>query len=539
MATLVFFNGPIYTLDPALPLARALAIRDGRVIAVGSEGHVQASVAGQRGETVNLRGRAVVPGLTDAHVHITQQGLTMREANLAGVTSLAQAQQIIATRVAALPPGAWLRGGGWNHVTWGRIWPTSADLDAVCPDRPAILTRKDGHSLWVNSRALALAGITAATPDPEGGQIQRDRDGQPTGILIETAMDLMLAAVPPLSAAERLDALRAALREALSYGLTSFHVVPTPSHASGPEVLRDLQSLRAHDELTMRALVYFAPPDLEGIIHMGLRSGFGDHWLRLGGLKLFADGSLGSESAEMLSHYEGRRHTGIATIEPELLDATIRRANLHGLSVAVHAIGDAANRKVLDAIERATADRAAAGTAAPPLALPNRIEHVQVIHAKDLPRLAALGVIASMQPIHCTSDIEAAEALWGSRCALAYAWRSLHASGATLAFGSDAPVESMNPWFGLHAAVTRQRPDGSPNDGWYPEQRLSVSEALNAYCHGPAVASAEAAIKGRLSVGTLADFAVLTGDPFLSSPNEIPAITAAMTVVDGKVVFER
>jgi predicted amidohydrolase YtcJ len=539
MTTLVFYNGPIYTLDSALPVARAIAIRDGRVIAVGSEGHVQASVAGLRGETINLRGRAVVPGLVDAHVHITQQGLAMREAHLGAAASLEQAQAIIAARVAALPPGAWLRGGGWNHTAWGRRWPTSADLDAVCPDHPAILTRKDGHSLWVNRRALALAGITAATPDPEGGQIQRDRDGQPTGILIETAMDLMLAAVPPISPTERLDALRAALREALSYGLTGIHVVPAPNHATGPEVLRDLQTLRARGELALRALVYFAQPDLEGAIHMGLRSGLGDHWLRLGGLKLFADGSLGSESAEMLTHYEGRRHTGIATIEPELLDATIRRANLHGLSVAVHAIGDAANRKVLDAIERAAADRAAAGDAAPPLTLPNRIEHVQVVHPKDLPRLAALGIIASMQPIHCTSDIDAAEALWGPRCAYAYAWRSLYASGATLAFGSDAPVESMNPWFGLHAAVTRQRPDGTPAGGWRPEQCLSVGEAISAYCRGPASASAEADLKGHLAVGALADLAVLTGDPFQSSPAELRAITAAMTVVGGKVVFER
>ncbi|RRR66526.1 MAG: amidohydrolase [Candidatus Viridilinea halotolerans] len=539
MSTLVFYNGPIYTLNAEQPVVRALAVRDGRIVALGSEGRVQASVAGQRGEPINLRGRALVPGLTDAHVHIIQQGLTLYEVHLAGVTSLKEAQKLIAERSAQLPAGTWLRGGGWNHSAWGQSWPTRADLDAVCADRPVILTRKDGHSLWVNSRALSLAGITATTPHPEGGQIQRDRNGQPTGILIEAAMDLVLAVVPPLTEEERLAALRAALREALSYGLTSFHVVPLPNHASGPEVLRDLQTLRTRGELSLRALVYFAPPDLEGVIHMGLRSGFGDHWLRLGGLKLFADGSLGSESAEMLSHYEGRRHTGMATLEPEVLDATIRRANLHGISVAVHAIGDAANRKVLNAMERAAADRAALGDAAPPLALPNRIEHVQVIHAKDLPRLAALGIIASMQPIHCTSDIEAAEALWGERCANAYAWRSLHESGATLAFGSDAPVESMNPWFGLHAAVTRQRPNGWPEHGWYPEECLSVEDAMRAYCIGPAIASAEADCKGQLRIGNLADFAVLTGDPFRSQPYELPALTAAMTVVGGKVVFER
>ncbi|MFV9506183.1 MAG: amidohydrolase [Oscillochloridaceae bacterium umkhey_bin13] len=539
MATLVLYNGPIYTLSPDLPVARAIALRDGHVVAVGSEGRVQAAVAGQRAETINLQGRAVVPGLTDAHVHIIQQGLALREAHLAGTPSLEAALQIVAERATRLPAGAWLRGWGWDHIPWGRRWPTRADLDAICPDLPVMLTRKDGHSIWANSHALVLAGISAATPDPEGGQIQRDRDGEPTGVLIESAMEILRAAAPPPSDDERLEALRIALHEALSYGITSIHIVPTTSHATGPETMRDLQTLRARDELRVRCLSYIAQPDLEAAIALGLRSGFGDAWLRLGGLKLFSDGSLGSESAEMLSHYEGRRHTGMATIEPELLEATIRRANAHGLSVAVHAIGDAANRKVLDAIAKAQADRVAAGAAAVAMALPNRIEHVQVVHAKDLPRLAELGVIASMQPIHATSDIEMADALWGPRCKLAYAWRSLHESGATLAFGSDAPVESMNPWRGLHAAVTRQRPGGHPAGGWYPEQSLTVEQALWAYCVGPAHASAEQAFKGTLAPGMLADLAVLTGDPFHTNHTDLHAITAAMTISAGKVVFER
>lgn len=539
MSTLVLYNGPIYTLDPGQPVVRAIAVRDGRVFALGSEGRVQAAVAGMRGETINLRGRAVVPGLTDAHVHITWQGLSAREARLGEAASLEEALRIIAERARALPAGAWLRGGGWDHIPWGRRWPTRADLDAVCSGRPAVLSRKDGHSLWLNSKALALAGITAATPDPAGGQIQRDRDGEPTGLLFETAMELARSVVPPISEAERLDGLRAALREALSYGITSIHVPPGPDHASAPEALRDLQTLRARGELSVRSLAFIAQPDLEGALALGIRSGLGDRWLRIGGLKLFADGSLGSESAEMLSHYEGRRHTGIAVIEQAELERLVRRANAGGISVAVHAIGDAANRKVLDAIETARADRLQAGEAYPALALPNRIEHVQVLHPKDLPRLAQLGVIASMQPIHCTSDMEMAEGLWGPRCAHAYAWHSLSESGATLAFGSDAPVESMNPWRGLYAAVNRQRLGGHPEGGWHPEQRLSVDEALRAYCVGPAVASGEDGEKGRLAPGMLADLAVLTGDPFRSAPAELPAITAAMTIVEGKLAFER
>lgn len=539
MPALVLYNGPIYTLDPNQPTARALLIRDGRVAAAGTEGRVQAAAAGTKAETINLQGRAVVPGLTDAHVHITWQGVASQEVRLGDAAELDEALGRVAARAAALAPGVWLRGGGWDHIAWGRRWPTRSDLDAVCADRPAILSRKDGHSLWVNSRALELAGVTANTPDPMGGQIQRDRDGEPTGILFETAMELVRTVVPAVTEAERLEGLRSAMREGLSYGLTSLHIPPGTNHENGPELMRDLQTLRARGELPVRCLVYLSQPGLEEAIALGLRSGLGDRWLRIGGLKLFADGSLGSESAEMLSHYEGRRHTGIATIEPELLDATIRRANLHGLTVMVHAIGDAANRKVLDAIEHAQADRAAVGEAVPALALPNRIEHVQVIHPKDLPRLAQLGVIASMQPIHATADMETAEALWGQRCEYAYAWRSLQQSGATLAFGSDAPVETLNPWMGVHAAVTRQRPNGQPTGGWRPEQRLPVEEALRAYCVGPALASGEAAEKGCLAPGRLADLAVLTGDPFRSAPGELHAITAAMTLVEGKVVFER
>jgi len=535
MATLVLYNGPIYTLDPANPVARAIAIRDGRVLAVGSEGRVQAA-AGGRGEVINLQGRAVVPGLTDAHVHITWQGATHRTVRLGDARSVEAAAAAVAARAGDLPAGAWLQGGGWDHSAWGR-WPTRADLDAVAPDRPAALSRKDGHSLWVNSQALALAGITANTPDPTGGHIQRDRDGEPTGILIETAMELVRAAIPAPTPAERQEWLRLALREALSYGLTAVQAPPGTDPHSGRQTMEDAKTLRERGELSVRCLLHLSGGDLDHALALGLRSGLGDEWLRVGGLKLFADGSLGSESAEMLSHYEGRRHLGLATLEQDVLEDLICRAHLGGISAIVHAIGDAANRKVLDAIEKALRAGERAGVAPP--ALPHRIEHCQVLHQKDVPRFAQLGIIASMQPIHATSDMAVAEALWGERCALAYAWRSLQDSGATLAFGSDAPVETMNPWPGIHAAVTRQLPGGHPAGGWRPEQRIGVEEAVRAYCVGPAIAAGEAADRGQLRPGTLADMAVLTGDPFRSRPEELHAITAALTIIGGKVAYER
>ncbi len=535
MSTLILYNGPIYTLDRQQLVARAVAIRDGRVVAVGSEGHVRAVTASSgRSEGINLQGRAVVPGLTDAHVHITFQGLASQEVRLGGAASIAEAVGRVADRARGLMPGAWLRGGGWDHSAWGGTWPSCADLDAVCPHTPVMLSRKDGHSLWVNSAALAAAGITAATPDPSGGQIQRDRDGEPTGILLETAMEIIRAVVPPQGPEERQAALRLALREALGYGITGIHIPCSTRPSDGRETLADLQDLRGRGELSLRCLSTIAVGDLGAAIALGVKSGLGNSWLRVGGLKIFADGSLGSESAEMLSHYEGRRHLGIATIEREALEETVARANANGISVIIHAIGDAANRKVLDAIELARGDGPP-----PALAMPNRIEHCQVLHPRDISRFAELGVVASMQPIHCTSDMEMADELWGARCAHAYAWRELRASGATLAFGSDAPVETMNPWPGVHAAVTRQRPGGSPEGGWHPGQRLSVAEAIEAYCVGPAVASGEGQLKGRIAEGMLADMAVLTGDPFRSAPGELHAITAAMTLIEGKVVFER
>lgn len=531
MTTIVFHNGPIYTLDPAQPIVQALAIRDERVVAVGSEAIVR-SAAGSRVEFIDLRGRAVMPGLTDAHVHIVLYGLARQQVRLTGCPDLATALEQIATAAQHLPPGAWLRGNGWDQTLWGGKWPTRFDLDRVCPDRPAILDRKDGHSLWVNSRALEVAGITATTPDPDGGHIQRDERGEPTGILLETAMELVRTIVPPPTRAERLTALRLAIGEALSYGLTSLHVPPATDPTDGPQTLIDLQALRAAGGLTIRVLAHIAGAQLDHALALGLRSGLGDDWLRIGGLKLFADGSLGSESAHMLAPYEGRDHTGIAVIPPAEMKEIVTRANAHGISVVVHAIGDAANRSVLDAI-------AAARPTATHLVLPNRIEHAQILDPRDIPRFAELGVIASMQPIHCTADMGMAERLWGStRCATSYAWRSLLDAGVTLAFGSDAPVETLNPWAGIHAAVTRQTTDGIPAGGWYPEQRLTLTEALAAYCTGPAIAEAAADRKGRLLPGMLADLVVLNGDPFQMPAAHLHTLRAELTMVGGRIVFE-
>lgn len=550
MASLILYNGPIYTLDPAYPRAQAVGIRDGRVLVVGSEGKVQAALGG-RAEAINLRGRAVIPALTDAHVHLTWYALGRREVRLDGTADFDDALRRIA---AAVEGGSgWVQGGGWDHVAWGGRWPTAADLDAIVPDRPVFLTRKDGHSAWVNSRGLEIAGVSDDTPDPPGGGIRREKK-KATGILLENAIDLVRRHIPDPTDEERLEALREVTQEAYSYGMVGVHIPPTLSPGDGALTLRDVQRLRERGWLGLRVLAHLGLDTLDEALALGLRSGMGDRWLRIGGVKMFADGSLGSETAEMLSHYEGRRHLGTPTMTTEDLNEAVRRSIEGGLAVTVHAIGDGANRRVLDAIElalKATGGRQEAAdqgvesmpstvSARPRLTpVPNRIEHAQILHPLDIPRFAQLGVVASMQPVHATSDMQTADLLWGARCATAYAWRALRESGAVLAFGSDAPVEPLNPWLSVHAAVTRQRPDGSPSGGWYPEQRLSVGEALHGFTAGAAFAAGAAGEQGAIRPGMLADLAVLSADPFKIEPSELHAVTAEMTLSEGSVVWEK
>ena len=546
MSTSFLYNGPIYTLDPAMPRVQALGIRDGRVFVAGSEGKVQAAVGG-RAEPLNLHGRAVIPALTDAHIHFTAYALGRRELRLEDVDAFDTLVARAAAAAAALPKGAWLLGGGWDHSRWGGRWPHAADIDARTPDRPIFLTRKDGHSGWANSRALELAGIDDTTPDPPGGSIQREKK-QATGMLFENALDLVRRHIPAMTQADRLDAVRAAMIEAHSYGMAGIHLMPGLTAGDGALTLSDYQALRALGQLKLRCLLQIGLDGLDDALRLGMRSGLGDRWLRIGGVKMFSDGSLGSETAEMLSHYEGRRHLGTATMSTDDLNDAVRSALVGGIAVTIHAIGDAANRRVLDAIELAHMDLGDQGSgnesSQPPIPnpqspIPNRIEHAQIVHPQDIPRFAQLGVIASMQPIHATADMESADRLWGERSANAYAWKSLQAAGATLAFGSDAPVEALNPWLSVHAAVTRQRPGNLPPDGWYPEQRIDITSALRGFCAGAAAAAGAAHEQGTLLPGMLADLAILSADPFKIDPSHLHAVKSELTMIEGEVVWEK
>jgi predicted amidohydrolase YtcJ len=383
------------------------------------------------------------------------------------------------------------------------------------------------HSLWTNSAALRRAGITAATAAPEGGQIVRDPDGEPSGVLQERAAELVTAAIAPPSAAACDAATRRAVRRANELGLTGVHTV------EGAAARASLQRLREDGDPTLRVCAHLARDELEGAIGLGLRSGFGDEWLRIGGLKLFADGALGSQTALMLEPYDRQgQNRGVEVLTPDELRAYAERAAGHGIALTVHAIGDLANRRVLDALAVA---RAADATGRP--GLRHRIEHAQLVHPDDVARFARLDVVASVQPVHATSDMETAERFWGARTAWSYAWRSLLAAGARLAFGTDCPVEPLDPIATLHAAVTRQRADGAPPGGWHPEQRLTLEESLRAHTLGSAYAAGEEARKGSLSVGKLADLTIFSHDPFATPPDELLGRRVEATVVGGRVVY--
>jgi len=526
-ANLALYNGEIHTMDRDRPRARAIALLGNRVLAVGSDAEIRVLLA-PSGRAIDLGGRTVVPGFTDSHLHFMTYGLGLRQIDLAGVPSLEEALARVAARAAETPAGQWLRGWGWDHSLWaGGGFPTRHELDRVAPNHPVFLSRKCGHAGWANSRALELSGLSAETPDPPGGAIDRDpKTGEPTGILKETAVDLVYRLLAEPTPEEAQQAVKAAMAHAHRWGVTGVHTM------EGPSAFHAFQRLRAAGELKLRVLMQIPDENLDAAIQAGLQSGFGDERLRIGGVKAFADGALGARTADMLEPFEGEPgNYGIAVADAGQLRDLVAKAARAGLASFVHAIGDRANRHVLDAFE-------ASRQAGLGLNLRHRIEHVQILHPADLPRLARLGVVASMQPIHATQDMLLADALWGKRCAGAYAWRSLLDSGAVLAFGSDAPVETMDPLPGIHAAVTRRRADGSPGpNGWYPEQRLTVAEAVHAYTMGPAYASGEEALKGSLAPGKLADLAVLSRDIFVIEPMEIRATEVVATLFDGELVY--
>ncbi len=532
---LALLNGRIYTQRSethaaAQPDAEAIAILGNRIVAVGSNESVLAA-AGPGARRIELGRQAVVPGFVDSHVHLLGYSHDRERVKLDRAASIAEVQALVRGVAQGGQPDAWVLGRGWDRNLWpGASFPTRHDLDAVTEGRPAALLSRDVHAIWANTRALELAGITAETPDPPGGRILRAADGSPSGVLLESAGEQVraLADRPAPEVSVRL--LRAAQDALLQVGVTGV------CSFEGREALTALQTLEAAGELKLRVAAGLTRGGLAHAASLGVRTGFGGDRLKIGLLKLFADGALGSGTAAMLRPYDDGDPSdrGIPTITLEDLVERMREARAAGIGVATHAIGDAAVRLVLDAAEivRADPDPTAKSQII-------RVEHAQATHPDDIPRFASLGVVASMQPLHATSDMHLADRRWGARCATAYAWRSLLASGAVLAFGTDCPVEPPEPMRGIHAAVTRQRPGAEPPGGWYPEQRLTVAEAIRAYTVGSAAALGWDGELGRLAPGYLADAVVLSADPYTADLMILSEIAVQMTVFDGQVVFTR
>ncbi|MCS7222464.1 MAG: amidohydrolase [Anaerolineae bacterium] len=533
-ADLILFNGRVYTMDPALPFATAVATLGDRILAVGSDSEIL-HLRYQHTQLLNVRGEAVFPGFIDAHIHFAWWALHQQQVDLSDASSPEQAMARVAEQAAQIPPGTWILGGGFDRNAWpGAAWPTRQMLDAIAPQHPVMLHSHDHHSIWVNTLALRLAGVTAETPDPPGGRIVRDPiTGEPTGILSESAVQLVQRAVPSPTLSEMIAAIREAQPLAWAAGLTSIHEIHDTDDMMA---FRAFQELRRAGELGLRVCQHVPASRLETFVQAGVQSGFGDEWIRIGGVKFFMDGALGSRTADMLEPYIGEPdNRGVPVMDKKEMLEQALQASRAGLSVSVHAIGDRANRNILDVLEAVRRDEEINSRRR----LRHRIEHVQVLHPADLPRLAQLDVIASMQPVHATSDMLAAERFWGpERCRLAYAWRSLLDTGARLAFGSDAPVEPFDVLAGIYAAVTRRRPDGTPGpNGWQPQERITVIEAVRAYTLGAAYASGEEAIKGTLTPGKLADMVVLSRDITACPAEEILSTRIEVTILGGQVVY--
>jgi predicted amidohydrolase YtcJ len=521
----ILHNARIYTLDNSKPIASALAVDFGTIVAVGGN-ELPGEFAGAEKE--DLGGRVILPGLTDAHLHLKYYALGLQKIDCETDT-LEECLQRVSQRVKESRPGEWVLGHGWNQNSWGR-WPSADELDRIAANNPVYLTAKSLHAGWVNSHAMKLAGITASSLDPVNGQLQRDSRGAPSGVLLESAMELVDRVLPEPGVEAIATAIEGAQPILWKLGLTGVH------DFDRRDSFMALQMLHAQGKLKLRVTKNIPVELLDHAIELGLRTGFGDDWLRIGSVKAFMDGALGPRTAAMFQPYEGEpENKGILNMDGEQLFEFCRRAADVGLGMTVHAIGDRANHEVLNAYEQL---RAYEGRKHLPR-LRHRIEHVQVLHPSDATRLAELGVVASMQPIHATSDMLMADKYWGQRTALAYALKTQLEAGAHLAFGSDAPVESPNPFWGIHAAVTRRRGNGLPNpDGWRSEQRLTMQQALEGFTVGAAYAAYAENRLGKLAKGYLADLIVLEKDPFACDPHEVKDFHSSATMVGGEWVYK-
>ncbi|MGE5736635.1 MAG: amidohydrolase [Acidobacteriota bacterium] len=530
-ADLIVSNANVWTVDGKLPRAQAVAIIGERIVAVGS----QADVQGWRGAStrvIDAGGKLVLPGFNDAHVHFVSGGQQLDAVDLNDATSAEEFVKRVAQQASKTPKKQWITGGDWDETKWSPAQlPTKEMIDAVTPDNPVFLNRYDGHMSLANSIALRLAGVTASTPDPPGGSIVRDAQGNPTGALKDAAMDYVFKVIPPLSHDQRLHAVQRALSHAASLGVTSVQDM-NPEYAD----IAVYSELLDRGQLTAR--IYAAPliTQVDDQVKIGIRRAFGSPYLRIGALKGYADGSLGSASAYFFEPFVDQPNNhGLLSDEMHpisLMHDRMMKADAAGLQLCTHAIGDAGISAILDIYAdlvkvHGKADRRF------------RIEHAQHMAAKDFARFADLGVIASVQPYHAIDDGRWAEKRIGhDRASRTYAFRTFLNDGVRLAFGTDWNVAPLNPMLTLYAATTRATLDGKNPNGWFPEQKLTVAEAVQAYTMGSAYAEFQDGEKGSITPGKLADMVILNDDIFQMDPVKIRDVKVTKTIVGGKVVWE-
>ena len=528
-ADLVVLNARVYTADVNRPVAEAFAVRAGRIAFVGSSRGALALV-GPRTERLDLAGRTVIPGMVDAHAHLLGLGQALRTVNLVGTRSYDEVIARVVERAKTARPGEWIRGRGWDQNDWADTrFPTHQALSRAVPNNPVYLTRVDGHAALVNAKALELAHVTAATPDPTGGRFIRDSTGNPTGVLVDGAQGVVGRVIPAASRVELREQTLAAIAEANRWGLTGIHDAGVD--AEGIAVYEDLAREGKYD---LRNYVMIRSDDstLDAFMKRGRQIGVYDGRLWIRSIKLVADGALGSRGAALLEPYsDDPGNTGLITTTPERIKSVAVRALRAGFQVNVHAIGDRANRMVLDQFEAAFKEVPVADHRF-------RIEHAQILRYQDIPRFAELDVIPSMQGSHQTSDMYwVPNRLGWARSQGAYAWRSLLNTGVVIPNGSDFPVEAVNPLISFHSFFTRQDADNFPPGGWFPEQRTTRQEALWSITLWPAYAAFMENESGTLTAGKYADFVVLDQDIMTVAPEEVLKTNVVLTVLGGRVVY--
>ena len=527
----IFLNGHIVTMDKSMPEAQAFAVGNGKIVAVGTNERIQRAYPDVA--PVDLHRRTVMPGIVESHVHLFNLGQSFIELNVEGTNNPDEVARMVKERVAQTPPGEWITGWGWDEGAWAKAYPGNEALSQAAPNNPVWLRGLHGFAGWANAKAMEIAGITRDTPNPKNGEILKDpRTGKPTGIFKNDAQDLIARHIPPPSPALMEKAFTLAGDECLKYGLTSVH-----DALVSKRMLEALRSLAAKGRLKTRVYVMLDSTDKD-LIEPFLQHGpevDPEHWLTIRCLKIFADGALGSRGAALFQPYSDASDTRgeLTTSQDEIYKLTARALKA-GLQVAVHAIGDRANRITLDAYEAALSEVPQAKNHR------LRIEHAQVVALQDIPRFAKLGIISSMQPSHCTSDMPWAESRVGpERIQGAYAWRSFLNAGVRVPLNSDFPGETPNPFWGMYAAETRQSPDGKPEGGWHPEQCLTRQEVMHAYTVESAYAGFEEDLEGQIAPGMLADFIVLSEDILKIPSKALLSLQVLSTYVGGNLAFSR